>query len=127
MTSIDTILGNVPAPTAAEIKAALAMTIAVAEAIRELGSVPSGLLYAQMMGKVEFAIIDRLNALEKYADAGKPFMETQFVFDPRGFWVHECPRTGYGFFYKTLDEAVKRWRVSIVGFDCGVWRAVPIA
>lgn len=76
---------------------------------------------------VEFAIIDRLNALEKYADAGKPFMETQFVFDPRGFWVHECPRTGYGFFYKTLDEAVKRWRVSIIGFDCGVWKAVPIA
>lgn len=60
MTSIDTILGNVPAPTAAEIKAALAMTIAVAEAIRELGSVPSGHLYAQMMGKVDLSVFEAM-------------------------------------------------------------------
>jgi hypothetical protein len=36
----------------AQIKAALQITAAVAEAIRELGSVPSGHLYAQLCGKL---------------------------------------------------------------------------
>lgn len=72
---------------------------------------------------VEFEIMERLNALPKYADAGKPFGAIQFLYDPRGFWVAECPITGYGFFYATLHEAVKRWRVTITGFVNGVWLA----
>ena len=72
---------------------------------------------------VEFEIIERLNALPKYPDAGKPFGPIQFIHDPRGFWVAECPVTGYGFFYTTLNEAVRRWRVQIVAYDCGVWKA----
>lgn len=74
---------------------------------------------------VEFAVMERLNGLEKYTDAGKPFGPIQFVWDYRGFWVAECPKTGFGFFYATLAEAVKRWRVTIVGFDCGIWKAIP--
>ena len=42
-----------PKPTATQIKAALAMTFAVAEAIREAGEIPSGTLYAMLMGKVD--------------------------------------------------------------------------
>jgi hypothetical protein len=73
---------------------------------------------------VEFAIMERLNALEKYTDAGKPFGAIQFVFDTNiGVWWAECPQTGFGFMYSTLDEAVKRWRIQIVAFDCGVWKA----
>ncbi len=73
---------------------------------------------------VEFEILERLNALPKYADAGKPFGPIQFVFDSvrGGFWA-QCPKTGYGFWYRTLPEAVKRWRVTITGFDCGRWLA----
>ena len=72
---------------------------------------------------VEFEIMDRLNALPKYEDAGKPFGPIEFVYDYRGFWVAQCPRTGFGFFYDTCAEAVRRWRVRIVAFDCGVWKA----
>ena len=76
---------------------------------------------------VEFAIMERLNALEKYQDAGKPFGPIQFVWDSNhGVWWAQCPKTGYGFMYHDLPEAVKRWRVQIVGYDCGVWEAVPI-
>ncbi len=73
---------------------------------------------------VEFEIMDRLNALPKYADAGKPFGPIQFVHDSvrQGFWA-ECPVTGFGFCYRTLSEAIRRWRVQIVAFDRGIWRA----
>ncbi len=71
---------------------------------------------------VEFEILERLNALPKYADAGKPFGPVRFEFGNNGVWI-VCPRTGYGFWYRTLPEAVKRWRVTITGFDCGRWLA----
>lgn len=48
--TIDTVLHP---PTPSQVKAALAVTIAVAEAIRELGEVPSGTLYAQLLGRVD--------------------------------------------------------------------------
>ncbi len=72
---------------------------------------------------VEFEIMERLNALPKYEDAGTPFGPIQFLHDQRGFWVAECPKTGFGFFYATLNEAVRRWKVTITGFVNGVWVA----
>jgi hypothetical protein len=42
-----------PKPTAAQIKAAFAMTLAVSEAIREAREIPSGTLYAMLVGKVD--------------------------------------------------------------------------
>lgn len=73
---------------------------------------------------VEFEIMERLNALPKYSDAGKPFDTIQFVSGNKGVWA-VCPRTGFGFWYQTLPEAIKRWQVQIVGFDCGTWLAEP--
>ncbi len=71
---------------------------------------------------VEFEIMERLNALPKYADAGTPFGPIQFIAGNGGFWA-ECPKSGFGFAYTTLAEAVRRWKVQIVAFDCGVWKA----
>ena len=42
-------------PTAAQLKAALAITLAVAEAIREAREIPSGTLYATLLGRVDLA------------------------------------------------------------------------
>ena len=74
----------------------------------------------------EFEMIEILNALPKYPDAGTPFGPTQFVHDWRGFWAHECPKTGYGWWYTNLHEAVKRWRVTITGYENGKWIAEPM-
>lgn len=74
---------------------------------------------------VEFEIMERLNALPKYADAGKPFGQIQFESANGGFWA-VCPKSGFGFFYRTLPEAVKRWAVEITSFDNGKWIAGPI-
>lgn len=74
------------------------------------------------MRPVEFEIMERLNALPKYPDAGKPFGPIQFVFGNNGVWA-TCPITGYGFPYRTLAEAVRRWRVTIVAFQNGAWKA----
>ena len=72
---------------------------------------------------VEFEMMDNLNALPKYEDAGTPLAPIHFVYDPRGFWSAECPITGYGFWYKSLYEAVRRWNVNIIGWDNGIWLA----
>lgn len=32
---------------------------------------------------------------------------------------------GDGFFYRTLGESVRRWRVTITGYDNGKWLALP--
>jgi len=65
---------------------------------------------------VEFEFIEELNSLPKYEDAGNPLGDINFVFS-RGVWWAECPLTGFGYFYKTLREAVKRWKVVITGFN----------
>jgi hypothetical protein len=76
---------------------------------------------SSMARPAEFEMMDILNALPKYEDAGKPFGQIQFTMGNGGIWA-ECPVTGFGFWYPTLFEAVKRWRVTIVCFDRGVWR-----
>jgi hypothetical protein len=71
---------------------------------------------------VEFEIMERLNALPKYEDAGTPFGPIQFVSGNNGVWA-ECPQTGFGFCYHTLTEAVRRWKVTVVAFQDGAWIA----
>jgi len=48
-----------------EIKAALQVTAAVAEAIRELGNVPSGHLYAHLMGRLSLQQYESIIGLLK--------------------------------------------------------------
>jgi hypothetical protein len=43
-----------------QVKAAFTIVAAVAEAIRELGSVPSGHLYAQLMGRIDLATYTKI-------------------------------------------------------------------
>lgn len=62
---------------------------------------------------VEFEIMDHLNALAKFNDAGTPFGPVRFVEGNGGFWI-ECPKTGFGWWYTTLREAVRR-----TGMDAG--------
>jgi hypothetical protein len=58
-----------------------------------------------------------LNALPKTDNAGRPFGDIVFV-QSHGGWFAECPTTGYGFWYRTLREAVRSWRVAVF-FDGG--------
>jgi hypothetical protein len=71
----------------------------------------------------EFVMIDILNSLTKYEDAGTPFGPIQFVLSHGGCFA-ECPVTGFGFFYTTLFEALKRWRVRVTEYRNGMWIAV---
>jgi hypothetical protein len=48
---------------------------------------------------VEFELMEHLNALPKYADAGTPFDEIRFAYS-HGAWWTECPQTGFGYHYK---------------------------
>lgn len=72
----------------------------------------------------EFVLMDELNALEKFPDAGRPFGPVTFSFSHGGWWAM-CPTTGFGYWYRTLREAVRRWHVEIVGYDNGDWLAEP--
>ena len=79
---IDVIL-NPHAPTSAELKAALNVTLAVSESIRELGEVPSGTLYAALIGKVNYAGYEAI--LQTLTNAGHSrsirFSKTEVRFD----------------------------------------------
>ena len=75
--------------------------------------------------KAEFQMMDNLNALPKFPDAGTPFGVIHFVHS-HGVWFAECPVTGFGYWYKTLREAVRRWRVTITEYRHGVWVAKPM-
>jgi hypothetical protein len=46
--------------TATQVKAALAVTMAVAETIRELGRTPSGHLYAGLCDRISFASYEQI-------------------------------------------------------------------
>jgi hypothetical protein len=53
-------------PTASQMSAAILMSAAVAEAIRELDSIPSGQLYAQLVEKMDFQTYTYIiNSLKK--------------------------------------------------------------
>ena len=70
----------------------------------------------------EFEVMEIANSLDKYPDAGKPFADIEFAFSHGGCWA-TCPRTGFGFWYPTLYEAVRRWHVRLTGFRDGVFTA----
>ena len=72
----------------------------------------------------EFRFMDDLNRLPKYEDAGTPFGPIHFVWGNNGWWA-QCPTSGYGFWYATLREAVRRWRVCILAYEHGTWKAIP--
>lgn len=72
-----------------------------------------------------FVFMEHLNSLEKCPDAGTPFSNIQFVFGHKVWWA-ECPTTGYGYCYLSLREAVRRWKVQVVGYRDGMWIAEPI-
>jgi len=58
-------------------KAALEIVVAVADAIRELGSVPSGHLYARLMGNLS---LDNYNAIVKLLEnAGAIKVENDLI------------------------------------------------
>ena len=73
---------------------------------------------------VEFEIMEDLSNLPKFDYAKQPFSDIVFVAGHGGWWA-ECPTTGRGYWYKTLREAVRSWRVAIVGFVDETWQATP--
>jgi hypothetical protein len=73
---------------------------------------------------VEFEIMDALNALQKHPDATAPFTPVRIGEGHGGWWIY-CAKTGFGYWYKTLHEAVKRWDVQVVGYENREWCAIP--
>src|SRR5260370_57921 len=72
----------------------------------------------------EFEIIELANSLAKYPDAGTPFGPIEFAFSHGGYWA-SCPHTGFGYWYPTLYEAVRRWNVTLTGFRNGIFESQP--
>lgn len=58
------------------------------------------------------AFVSDLNDIPKLSGASIPFGDIHFVAS-HGGWFAECPKTGFGYWYRTLREAVASWRVAI--------------
>lgn len=75
----------------------------------------------------EFERMDSLNTLEKYPGAGTPYKPIKFAWDEchKAWWALDQEKgwNGYGYPYKTLRDAVRRWDVDIVGYKDGEWLA----
>lgn len=73
-----------------------------------------------------------LNALPKYPDAGRFWsampLTLTYAAHQHCWWL-EGPDgpAGYGLMYRTLREAVRRWHLTITGYDAttGIWHAEP--
>lgn len=78
---------------------------------------------------VEFEIIQRLNAIPKVAEAPTPFGPIDFVFHTdaygRTYVIAECPVTGFGFWFRSLKDAITAYNVEIVGITGTSYNAVP--
>jgi hypothetical protein len=74
----------------------------------------------------EFALMDELNALPKRDGAPVPFGEIRFAASHGGWWA-VCPVTGFGFWHRSLREAVRSYRVEVYAHDSGEWIARPAA
>lgn len=71
------------------------------------------------------ALLADLNAIPKRDGASTPFDDIHFI-QSHGGWFAECPTTGFGYWYRTLREAVASWRVAIF-LDGGVLVGQPLA
>lgn len=73
---------------------------------------------------VEFMLMDRLNALEKYPDAGTPPVPVQIIHSRGLVWlVPKDKPDGFGYWYKSINQLMKRWKIQITGINTltGIW------
>jgi len=70
---------------------------------------------------VEFEMMDRWNAVEKVENAGVPFEAPVVAYDVAGkvWWVLDPEKLwrGFGYWYGTIDELMRVWKIQIVGCD----------
>ena len=74
----------------------------------------------------EFAMMDDLNALPKLPGSATPFDAIHFTPGHGGWWA-ECPTTGFGYWYRTLRQAVRSWNVSVHAHTGETWIAAPLS
>lgn len=74
----------------------------------------------------EFWMMDSLNSMPKYEDAGRPFGSILFKYDGKRWWAVDPVKqfAGRGYWYESLREAVKRWDVEITEYRDGDWFAI---
>ena len=73
-----------------------------------------------------FVTMDDLNALSKAPGAPRPFGPILLVAGHGGWWA-TCPTTGFGFWHRTLRDAVRAYAVDVVSVDARGWTCVPRA
>lgn len=71
-----------------------------------------------------FVFMEELNNLPKHPEASAPFGTIHFVHSHGGVFA-ECPKTGFGYWYKNLRTAVSAWKVTVTECKNGVFVAQP--
>ena len=78
-----------------------------------------------------FRLMEELNALGRYPDAGCPFGPIRIRHDASHdvWWFQDDVKgdAGFGFYYKSLREGCKRWYITIVAYDATtqIYQAIP--
>lgn len=79
------------------------------------GSAAISRMIDQERGPAEFVLMQDLNSIPKLPDAPRPFGPIHFVPGHGGWWA-TCPVTGFGYWHRTLRQAVASLRITIVEF-----------
>ncbi len=75
---------------------------------------------------VEFEVMDRLNSLDKYPDAGSVTFDVDISMSHGVWWILPAGKhDSYGFWYPSLRELIMRWNITVTGYNDGDWFAVP--
>jgi hypothetical protein len=68
--------------------------------------------------------MDRWNAIPKDPDAETPWERFAIRRSHNVWWIVSLDHHGQpGFYYRTMSQLMRRWRIVIVGYNCGEWIA----
>lgn len=71
-------------------------------------------------------MMDDLNAEPKDEGAARPF-GVILICEGHGGWWATCPVSGFGFWHRTLRDAVRSYLVTVVSVDQRGWTCKPLA
>jgi len=80
---------------------------------------------------VEFRLLEDLNALPKYPDAGLPLRPLRIDYDAAHdiWWFADAVAgpAGFAYWYSSLREGLRRWQIALTGYDAttGTYSAIP--
>lgn len=71
------------------------------------------------------SLVDSLNAVAKREGAQRPWGPARLERGHGGWWL-ACPKTGFGYWYRTLRAAMREWNIYVAEVDGRGFTCLPM-